>query len=278
MLRKLRNFIEKHQNQRGSASEQHSGFGGNTISDESDGCIRSSEGSLQENEKGNERENSNEEISKTMKSLTPELLFKIVPSAKSSTIGIALLCEELNKTFALTRDPLLDFSTLNRRAAFIAQCAHESGYFRTLRENLNYSAAGLRSIFGKYFPTEELANQYARNPEKIANRVYANRMGNGPEASGDGWKFRGRGLIQLTGKFNYSACGTAIKKDLIKNPEYLETIAGALDSAVWFWNDKKLNVHADSGDITRMTRVINGGTHGLEDRLNLYNRALETLA
>jgi len=111
---------------------------------------------------------------------------------------------------------------------------------------------------------------YARNPEKIGNRVYANRMGNGDEASGDGFRFRGRGLIQITGKDNYTACGKALGKDLIQNPGYLETPDGAAMSAAWFWNSRKLNVPADLGDIVKMTKLINGGTIGLADRQDLY--------
>ena len=170
-----------------------------------------------------------------------------------------------------------EIDTPGRIAAFLAQAAHESGNFRAVHENLNYKAEGLTKIFHKYFPDMDTANEYARQPEKIANRVYGNRMGNGDEASGDGWRYCGRGLIQLTGKDNYSACGTELEVDLHENPEYLETPEGAARSAAWFWWSRDLNVLADEKDIKAITKKINGGYIGLEDREKHYNHALSVL-
>ena len=173
--------------------------------------------------------------------------------------------------------PDYEINTPQRIAAFIAQCSHESGGFTALEENLNYKPATLRKLFSKYFPTDELANQYCSKPNKqeaIANRVYANRMGNGPEESGDGWAFRGRGLIQLTGRTNYEKCGQGLGLDLISDPMYLESPEGAARSAGWFWHVNKLNILADSGDIKTMTKKINGGFIGLEDRIKHYEHIL----
>jgi putative chitinase len=168
-----------------------------------------------------------------------------------------------------------------RLAHFLAQCGHESGGFRLTKENLNYSAKGLMGIFKKYFPTEALANQYARNPEKIANKVYGNRMGNGPEASGEGFKFCGRGYIQLTGKDNYTAFGKAINEDLTKDPT---SVAGkyALLSAAWFFSKNGLHKLADGGAtdavVTQITRRVNGGTIGLADRIKHFKEYHALLA
>jgi putative chitinase len=158
----------------------------------------------------------------------------------------------------------------NRAAHFFAQTAHESGGFKAFSENLNYSAQGLRNIFGKYFPTAELANAYARQPAKIANRVYGNRMGNGPESSGEGFAFRGRGALQLTGKFNYQAFADYIgRPDVMTNPDLVATEL-AFESALWFFDKNKLWSICDQGitdaAILQLTKRINGGTHGLEDR------------
>lgn len=175
--------------------------------------------------------------------------------------------------------PQYDITDVARTAAFMAQCAHESGGFTMLSENLNYSAQGLMGVFKKYFPTLELANAYARQPEKIANRVYGGRMGNGPETSGEGWKFRGRGLIQLTGKDNYRRCSEYLFEDwtLLEVPDCLTQPYYALHSACWFWSANKLNTLADQQDIRMMTKRINGGFIGLEDRVKHYNHALEVL-
>ena len=158
----------------------------------------------------------------------------------------------------------------DRAAHFFAQTAHESGGFTAFSENLNYGAAGLRSIFRKYFGTDALAKAYERQPQKIANRVYASRMGNGDEASGDGWKFRGRGALQLTGKSNYQAFADYIDRpDVMTNPDL---VAGELcfESALWFFDKNKLWSICDQGTnddaILALTRRINGGTHGLDDR------------
>ena len=159
----------------------------------------------------------------------------------------------------------------NRAAHFFAQTAHESGNFKAFSENLNYGAKGLRGIFGKYFPTDALARAYERQPQKIANRVYANRMGNGDEASGDGWKYRGRGPLQLTGKNNYRAFGRYIgrEQEILDNPDLVATELG-FESALWFFDANKLWSICDQGindaAILALTKRINGGTHGLEDR------------
>jgi len=176
--------------------------------------------------------------------------------------------------------PDYDINTSNRIAAFVAQCAHESGGFMVLKENLNYKAASLRKLFGKYFPTDELAQQYASKPNKqeaIANRIYASRMGNGDEASGDGYKYCGRGLIQLTGKSNYTAFADSLEIDAEEASQYLATFEGAAQSACWFWETNNLNQWADKGDIVTLTKRINGGTIGLEDRIKHYEHALHVL-
>ena len=176
--------------------------------------------------------------------------------------------------------PDYEINTPKRIAAFIAQCAHESGNFTQLRENLNYRAVTLRKIFPKYFPTDELAQQYASRPDRqqaIANLVYANRMGNGPPESGDGYRFAGKGLIQLTGKDNYTWFAASLGIGVEAAADYLETFEGAAQSACWFWETNKLNQWADAGDILTLTKRINGGTIGLEDRVKHYEHALHVL-
>lgn len=176
--------------------------------------------------------------------------------------------------------PEYDINTPQRVAAFLAQCAHESGGFRALKENLNYKAASLRKVFPKYFPDDAIANHYANLPNKqeaIANRIYANRMGNGPEESGDGYRYCGRGLIQLTGKENYSWFAASLEIPVEEASEYLQTFEGAVQSACWFWETNNLNQWADKGDILTLTKRINGGTIGLEDRIKHYNHALHVL-
>ena len=170
--------------------------------------------------------------------------------------------------------PEYEITTPQRVAAFLAQCAHESGGFVFLKENLNYKAASLRRVFPKYFPNEEIASQYAGKGEMIANRVYANRMGNGDEASGDGFRYCGRGLIQLTGKNNYTFFAGSLDIPVEEASEYLQTFEGAVQSACFFWEQNKLNQWADAGDILTLTKRINGGTIGLEDRVKHYNHAL----
>jgi putative chitinase len=171
--------------------------------------------------------------------------------------------------------PDYEINNPKRVAAFLAQCIHESGGFVFLRENLNYKAESLMKVWPRHFPTLEIAKAYQRNPEKIANKAYANRMGNGDENSGDGWRFSGRGLIQLTGKTNYQNFADSIETSLEEIPEYLETFEGAVQSACWFWETNNLNPLADRGDIVALTKKINGGTIGLEDRIKHYNHALE---
>lgn len=174
--------------------------------------------------------------------------------------------------------PKYEINTAVRVAGFIAQCSHESVEFTVLKENLNYSADGLNKVFAKYFvKAGRDAVPYARQPEKIANIVYADRLGNGDTASGDGWRFRGRGVIQLTGKDNYTAFGKTKQLTALETIDYLETKRGALDSACWFWKTNGLNVPADAQDILVMTKKINGGTNGLEDRKKLYAEALRVL-
>lgn len=173
--------------------------------------------------------------------------------------------------------PDYDIDTVPRVAAFIAQCAHESANFKFLSENLNYKAESLMRVWPSRFPTIEVARQYAHQPEKIANKVYSNRMGNGDEASGDGWRYLGRGLIQLTGKDNYSNFAMSIDTPLEQIPEYLQTFEGAVQSACWFWETNNLNQWADAGDILTLTKRINGGTIGLDDRMKHYNHALHVL-
>ena len=175
--------------------------------------------------------------------------------------------------------PEYDIDTPKRVAAFMAQCGHESGGFTLMQENLNYSAKGLVGTFKKYFPTEAHAKPYERKPEMIANRVYANRMGNGDEASGEGWYFRGRGIVQITGKNNYTKCSQSLFESnvLVENPDLLLETEYAIHSACWFWSAARLNELADIGDIKTMTKRINGGFIGLEDRINHYNHAIEIL-
>lgn len=166
-----------------------------------------------------------------------------------------------------------ELNTPLRLAHFLAQCGHESGGFRAIRENLNYSAKGLMGIFKKYFPTEALANQYQRQPDKIANKVYANRMGNGTEASADGSKFKGRGFIQLTGKDNYTAFSKSIGEDCVANPDLVAT-KYPLASAAWFFHKNGLHKIADEGAsdlvVTKVTKRVNGGTIGLPDRIKHF--------
>ncbi len=160
-----------------------------------------------------------------------------------------------------------------RLAHFLSQCGHESGNFRVVNENLNYGAKGLLGLFKKYFPDEAKAKLYERKPEKIANLIYGGRMGNGPEASGDGWKHRGRGYIQLTGKDNYTAFGKAIGVDILANPDLVATKYPLL-SAAWYWHRRKLNAVADQGAtdavVTKATKLVNGGTIGLADRIKHF--------
>lgn len=178
--------------------------------------------------------------------------------------------------------PKYGITTERRVAHFLSQCAHESGGFKRLEENLNYSAKALRAVFGRYFgePPKADADEYARNPEMIANRVYNDayrkyKMGNTEE--GDGWRFRGRGLKQLTGRYNYTKFGESIGMTAEEAAEYVATPAGAIDSACWFWDTNNLNDIADTDDVVKMTKKINGGTIGLEDRQKRYAHAMKVL-
>lgn len=203
--------------------------------------------------------------------VTLELLKSICPKTKPEVLS----------RYVNPLNDAAEYYNLNdnpkRLAAFLAQIAHESGGFNFVMENLNYSAKGLMATFKKYFPNEDIAKQYERKPEKIANRVYANRMGNGDENSGDGFKFRGRGLIQLTGKFNYTKFSQALSLGLDETVKYLETPEGAVSSAGWFWDTNKLNKFCDADDFVTLTKRINGGTIGLADRKHHYEIALKAL-
>jgi len=176
--------------------------------------------------------------------------------------------------------PDYEINTPQRVAAFVAQCAHESAGFTALVENLNYRWQSLRRVFPKYFPNDAIAQEYASRPNKqesIANRIYASRMGNGDEASGDGFRYRGRGLIQLTGRHNYTWFAASLEITPEEATEYLMTFEGAAQSACWFCETNKLNLWADKGDILTLTKRINGGTIGLDDRIKHYEHALHVL-
>lgn len=203
--------------------------------------------------------------------ITKEKLIQIYPNAAKNK-QIDILASTMNYELAQT-----DINTKNRVAGFIAQCGHESGSFTTFVENLNYSAKGLRATFPKYFPDDATAVAYERNPVKIGSRVYANRMGNGDEASGEGYLYRGRGLIQLTGHDNYKKCGAALGANLLSNPSGLETAEGAIRSAIWFWTINNINKFCDADDIINMTKRINGGTIGLDERMRHYEVAKSVL-
>lgn len=202
--------------------------------------------------------------------ITKEQLATIFHNANKA--DIAVICDPLNsamKEFGI--------DTPARQAMFLAQCAHESGNFVHVTENLFYRAETLLKVFPKYYKTLAEAQLHAKKPELIANKVYSNRMGNGDAASGDGYRYRGRGIIQLTGKDNYTACGNALNIDLHKTPDYLETAEGACRSAAWYWHHNGLNKFADAGDILGCTKRINGGTNGLADRTAHYNAAKKVL-
>ena len=173
--------------------------------------------------------------------------------------------------------PDYNSDTVPRVAAFVAQCAHESANFKFLKENLNYKAESLMRVWPSRFPNIDVARQYAMQPEKIANKVYSDRMGNGPESSGDGWRYAGKGLIQLTGKDNYTRFAESIETPVEEIPDYLGTFEGAVQSACWFWEVNNLNQWADAGDILTLTKRINGGVIGLEDRKKHYAHALHVL-
>lgn len=171
-----------------------------------------------------------------------------------------------------------EINTPNRVAGFLAQTGHESAMYKTITENLNYSSKALDAIFGKYFKRAGVdAQKYHRQPEKIANRIYANRMDNGDTASGDGWTFRGGGILQLTGRYNYTEFGKTVGMSAEEATDYVRTKQGAIESACWFWKTNNINKYCDNDDIVGMTKRINGGTIGLKDRKLHYAHALEIL-
>ena len=222
--------------------------------------------------------------SKMFGSATPVVAAPAAPIANSGNLKLANLKGHIpDAVIAMIPDTAAKFgiNTPLRLAHFLAQCGHESGGFRATQENLNYSAKGLMGIFKKYFPTEALANAYARQPAKIAARVYGGRMGNGAEATGEGYKFRGRGYIQLTGKENYTAFGKAIGEDILSNPDVVSS-KYALLSAAWFFTKNGLHKMADSGAsdavVTQITKRVNGGTIGLPDRIKHFKEYYKLLA
>lgn len=217
------------------------------------------------------RKKSNKFIQQEMITLTAAKLDQILPNVYG-TASLEPYIAPLNKVI---KEYNLD--TKERVAAFIAQIGHESGEFQTVRENLNYSAQGLRNTFPKYYGSVKAAQGHARQPAKIASYVYQNRMGNGPEATGDGWKFRGRGLIQITGRNNYTALAKFLGKSIDETIAYLETPEGAVVSAAWFWKANNLRDLESRNEFVMLTRKINGGTNGLEHRKLLYERAMAIL-
>lgn len=203
--------------------------------------------------------------------VTLDLLKALCPKTKESVLALYVdALHDVAEYYDMYDNP-------RRVAGFLAQVAHESGGFNFVKENLNYSAKGLMGTFKKYFPDESTAKAYERQPEKIANRVYANRMSNGDEASGDGYRFCGRGLIQLTGRANYTKFANDLGISLEETVAYLETPAGAVSSAGWFWDNNNLNQYCDSDDFVTLTKRINGGTIGLEDRQHHYHLVLDLL-
>ena len=203
--------------------------------------------------------------------ITLEQFSQMIPSNKNPKIWYDAAVSLFEK---------YDITTTNRMSGFMAQGAHESGDFKTLEENLNYSAVGLRKTFGKYFPTDALAKQYAKKPEMIANRVYddalrTNKLGN--TKPGDGWKFRGGGIFQLTGRNNYDAFGKTVGMNADEAVAYVRTTKGAMESALWFWSVRNLNKTADANNIKEMSVKVNGGENGLADRIEKYNRNVKIL-
>lgn len=200
----------------------------------------------------------------------------ITPQQLSAATGCRPEIAERWSAVISTAMDKFGINTAQRMAAFIAQIAHESNLFTATVENLNYSAARLLQTFpAKFKPSE--AEAFARKPAAIANRVYSNRFGNGKETSGDGWRYRGRGLIQVTFKDNYRACGDALGIDLVGNPDLLIVPRNAAMSAAWYWNSRSCNELADAGDMEAITRAVNGGLNGYDERLALYKRAIDVL-
>jgi putative chitinase len=201
--------------------------------------------------------------------ITLELLQGMFPKTKNSVLESYV--DPLNEVC-----DKFEINTSERLAMFLAQIGHESGGLSVVQENLNYRAERLAVVFPKYFKGID-TSEYAHNPEKIANRVYANRMGNGDEESGDGYKFRGRGLIQLTGHNNYASFASDMGMDIDEAVEYLSTPEGAAMSAGWYWNKTSLNQWADSSDVLTVTKKINGGTIGLAEREHLFHQGMNLL-
>lgn len=200
--------------------------------------------------------------------LTQDQLAQIL----TNNTHIAEWSEALNKIL-----PIYDITTIDRIAAFMGQTYVESAGYSVVHENLNYQAASLMRVWPSRFPTIEIANQYAHKPEMIANRAYADRMGNGPESSGDGWKFCGRGLIQVTGHDNYQSFADSVEMDIADVPAYLTTFEGAVQSACWFFEANNLNQFSDAWDIKTLSIRINGGTNGLDERITQCNRIRQIL-
>jgi putative chitinase len=200
--------------------------------------------------------------------LTLEQLQQVLPKNKHVCHWYDALVEVL---------PRYDITSNLRLSSFLAQCAHESAQFTVLEENLNYRANSLLRVFPRYFSDLARAQSFAHKPELIANLVYANRMGNGSPETGDGYRYRGRGLIQLTGYDNYSRFASSLNISVDEVVDYVVTFEGAVESACWFWDSNNLNILADRGDMVALTRRINGGTNGLEDRLSYYKRILKIL-
>jgi len=198
--------------------------------------------------------------------ITEQQLRQILPRAQN----LGNLCQVLNKLL-----PRYGINTTNRVAGFLAQCGVESADFTVFIENLNYSSQALVSIFGSHFHGD--ADQYAYQPEKIANRIYANRLGNGDESSGDGYRYRGRGAIQLTGHDNYTLFASSIGLTLVDITNYLTSLQGAVEVACWFWKCRSVNAACDADNIDKMTRLINGGTNGLDQRHEKYETAKRIL-
>ena len=203
--------------------------------------------------------------------LTADKLQQCLPNNKEIDQWVPILTQYFEK---------YEINTVQRAAAFLAQCGHESMDFTVTHENLNYSAQALQSVFSKYFNNVDVANEYARQPEKIANRVYANRMGNGDEASGDGWKFCGKGILQITGHDNVMICSEFAFDDkrLVDDPSWLQTPEGCIVSACWFWITRKLNDLADQDNNKEITYKVNGGYIGLDDRNSRYENCKSVLA
>ena len=200
---------------------------------------------------------------------TEEMVIELLRGNEEAEDWYDAMCEIL---------PLWEIDTPERVAMFIAQCGHESNNFKVLTENLNYSADALNKLFPKYFKNANRdAAPYHRQPRKIANVIYANRMDNGDTASDDGWKFRGGGILQLTGRYNYTQFGKEVDMTPDQAVEYVRTKKGALDSACWFWDTNGLNKFCDARDIKGATKRINGGFIGLEDRKKHYDHAMEVL-